>query len=251
MKLNAVFFDVDGTIAETEDLHRRSFNESFKEFSLDWYWDEAIYKELIQMGGGQERIKHYINRAWPEMLNYKNLTKYISSIHKIKNEIYEDYLTESSIRLRPGVLRLITELREKEVKLGLVSSTSEENVNNLFQKGLKIELNDYFDIVAHGECTINKKPSPEIYEWILEKLKLPPQSCVVIEDSPRGLEAAVGANLRVIITPSVFTENEKFNGAKLVISDLGDYKKPFKYIDGVNCHEKLVNYELLQRLLKD
>ena len=242
MNLSAVFFDVDGTIAETEDLHRRSFNESFKEFSLDWYWDEAIYKELIQIGGGKERIKHYINRAWPEMLNYKNLTKYISSIHKTKNEIFEDFVIESKIELRPGVMRLIRELKEKKIKLGLVSSTSEENVKNLFEKGLKIKITDYFDIVAHGECTVNKKPSPEIYEWILEKLKLPPQACVVIEDSPRGLEAALGANLKVIITPSTFTEDEMFNGAKLIISDLGEDKKPFKYLGGYSDKSKIVNY---------
>jgi len=49
MELSAVFFDVDGTIAETEEYHRKSFNESFKEFSLDWFWDEAIYKELINI----------------------------------------------------------------------------------------------------------------------------------------------------------------------------------------------------------
>ena len=53
MDLSAVLFDADGTIAETEDFHRISFNESFKEFGLSWYWDEAIYKELINVGGGK------------------------------------------------------------------------------------------------------------------------------------------------------------------------------------------------------
>ena len=53
MLLSAVLFDLDGTIAETEDLHRRCFNESFKEFNLDWFWDEAIYKELINIGDGR------------------------------------------------------------------------------------------------------------------------------------------------------------------------------------------------------
>ena len=92
MLLSAVLFDLDGTIAETEDLHRRCFNESFKEFNLDWFWDEAIYKELINIGDGEDRIENYIKRAWPEMLEYKNLTKYINSIHKVKNELFEDYI---------------------------------------------------------------------------------------------------------------------------------------------------------------
>jgi len=75
MELSAVFFDVDGTIAETENFHRKAFNDAFKEFNLDWFWDEPIYKELINIGGGKERIMYHIKRAWPEMLTYKNLSK--------------------------------------------------------------------------------------------------------------------------------------------------------------------------------
>ena len=147
MKLSAVLFDVDGTIAETEEYHRKSFNESFKEFNLDWFWDEAIYKELINVGGGKERIMYHIKRAWPEMLNYKNLSKYIDSIHKIKNEIFEDFMKDMVIEPRKGVIRLINELKEKKIRLAIVSSSSESNILNLFNKALKIDLNEKFDIL--------------------------------------------------------------------------------------------------------
>ena len=53
MELSAVF-DVDGTIAETENYHRKAFNDAFKEFNLDWFWDEAIYRQLINVGGKKE-----------------------------------------------------------------------------------------------------------------------------------------------------------------------------------------------------
>ncbi len=248
MKLSAVLFDVDGTIAETEEYHRRSFNEAFKEFNLDWFWDEAIYKELINVGGGKERIMHHIKRAWPEMLNFKNLSKYIDSIHKIKNEIFEDYMEDQSIRPRPGVLRLIKELKEKEIRLALVSSSSEANILNLFNKALKINPSDQFDLISHGDLTKNKKPSPEIYEWTLEKLRLPPQACIAIEDSPRGLESALRANINVIVTPSILTLDEKFKDAKLVISDLGDKKNPFKTISGEDYGFSYVNFELLNKI---
>ena len=142
------------------------------------------------------------------------------SIHKTKNEIYEDFLTESKIEVRPGIKRLIKELREQSIKIGLVSSTSEINLLNLFEKGLKIDCRKIFDIIAHGDSTPNKKPSPEIYEWALEKLRLPAQACIAIEDSPRGLDAATKANIKTIVTPSMLTLNEKFKGAKLVIPDL-------------------------------
>ena len=91
------------------------------------------------------------------MLNYKNLSKYVDSIHKTKNEIYEDYLLESNLKTRPGVIRLIDELKKKSIKIALVSSTSEINLINLFEIGLKIDYKKNFDVVAHGDSTRSKK----------------------------------------------------------------------------------------------
>ncbi|MEE2694803.1 MAG: HAD-IA family hydrolase [Pseudomonadota bacterium] len=249
MLLSAVLFDVDGTIAETEDFHRKSFNESFREFNLDWFWDEAIYKELINIGGGKERIEHYIKRAWPEMLDYKNLTKYINSIHKVKNEVFEDYILESEIKPRPGVIRLIKELKENNIRIAIVSSNSEKSLHTLFKKGLNINPKKTFDLIAHGECTKNKRPSPEIYEWVLEKLRLPPQSCVAIEDSPRGVESAKNANLNILATPSIFTKDEDFSDAKLIVSDLGEIDRPFNKIKGETFGNKIVNLDLLKKMI--
>ena len=249
MLLSAVIFDVDGTISETEELHRKSFNESFKEFNLDWFWDEAIYKELINIGSGVERIEYYIKRAWPEMMEYKNLTKYINSIHKVKNEIFEDYIVESEIKPRPGVIRLINELKENKIRIAIVSSTSESNLLKLFKEGLNIDPLTTFDLIAHGDCTKNKRPSPEIYEWILEKLRLPPQSCIAIEDSLRGLESAKNAELNILATPSIFTKEEDFSNAKLVISNLGEPDAPFETIKGNDFGSSFVNIDLLTKLL--
>ena len=250
MLLSAVLFDVDGTISETEDFHRKSFNEAFKEFNLDWFWDEAIYKELINVGGGKERIEYHINRAWPEMLDIKNLNKYIKSIHDTKNEIYGDLMKENKVIFRPGILRLIHDLKKNKVKVALVSSASEKNFISLFKDGLKTDHKRLFDFIAHGDLTKNKKPSPEIYEWTLEKLRLPSSGCIAIEDSPRGLDSALKANLKVVITPSKLSINEDFTGAKLVISDLGEENRPFNIIKGSAFNHKLINFKLLSKLNK-
>ena len=251
MKLSAVLFDVDGTIAETEDLHRRSFNESFKEFNLDWFWDEAIYKELINVGDGMERIKYYIKRAWPEMLEYKNLNKYMSSIHKVKNEIFRDLVIESKVKPRTGVIRLINDLKKKKTRIAIVSSMNLADLMTLFTEGLNIDPNSTFDLIAHGDCAKNKRPSPEIYEWILEKLRLPPQACVAIEDSPRGVKAAINAKINVLVTPSFYTKDEEFVDAKLVVSSLGDSDKPFEIIKGEVGGEKVVSSDLLSKLINN
>ena len=116
-------------------------------------------------------------------------------------------------------------------------------------KGLKIKPKDYFDIIAHGDRTKNKKPSPEIYEWTLEKLKLSSQSCIAIEDSPRGLESALAANIKVIVTPSDLTQDEKFEGADLIVSSLGERGKPCKVIRGGLKTSGFIDLKLLTKLI--
>ena len=143
---------------------------------------------------------------------------------------------------------MINELKKKKINVALVSSTSEINLLNLFRLGLKIEAEKYFDLIAHGDCTKLKKPSSEIYEWALEKLQLPADACISIEDSPRGLESSSGANIKTIITPSKLTKDENFKGAKLVVSDLGEPKIPFKKISGNNFDYNFVSVDLLKKI---
>ena len=57
--LQALIFDVDGTLADTEDLHREAFNHAFAELGLGWHWDEALYTELLDISGGRDRLQHY------------------------------------------------------------------------------------------------------------------------------------------------------------------------------------------------
>ena len=248
MKLNAILFDVGGTIAESEEIHRVSFNEAFKEFGLNWYWDEAIYRELVFIGGGKERIKHYITRAWPEMLKQKNLTKYIESVHKIKGQIYEEFLNDSKLQARPGIIRLLKELKNEKIRLAIVSDTTEENLINLFKKGLGINPIEWFEILAHGGCTIQKKPSPDIYLWTLERLKLPPESCLAIEDAPRGVDSAIDAGLKVLVTPSIYTLEEKFEKSSLLLSHLGEPEEPFNVIKGDAFGHSFVDLDLLKKI---
>ena len=248
MKLNAILFDVGGTIAESEEIHRVSFNEAFKEFGLNWYWDEAIYRELVFVGGGKERIKHYITRAWPEMLKQKNLTKYIESVHKIKGQIYEEFLNDSQLKARPGIIRLLKELKNEKIRLAIVSDTTEENLINLFKKGLGINPIEWFEILAHGGCTIQKKPSPDICLWTLERLKLPPESCLAIEDAPRGVDSAIDAGLKVLVTPSIYTLEEKFEKSSLLLSHLGEPEEPFNVIKGDAFGHSFVDLDLLKKI---
>lgn len=63
MALKALLFDVDGTLAETEELHRACFNEVFANAGYDWNWPPDLYRDLLKVTGGKERIHHYLDRA--------------------------------------------------------------------------------------------------------------------------------------------------------------------------------------------
>tara|TARA_B100000989_G_C19414146_1_gene415687 strand:+ start:63 stop:821 length:759 start_codon:yes stop_codon:yes gene_type:complete len=248
MNLSAVLFDVGGTIAESEEIHRISFNEAFKEYGLSWYWDEAIYKELICVGGGKERINYYIKRAWPEMLKQKNFSNYVNTLHRLKSQIYVELMNDMKIKARPGVLRLLNELREAKIRLAIVSDTLEQNLINLFKKGLDIDPIEWFEVIAHGDCVDYKKPAPDLYMWALEKLQLHPDACLAIEDAPRGMISAHEAGLKVIITPSKYTKEEKFDLANIVISDLGEPNIPFKLLKGQCYKKEFVDLEVLEMI---
>ena len=251
-KLQAVLFDVDGTLADTEqDGHRLAFNAAFKQFNLDWNWDIDLYGELLQVTGGKERIRYYIERYVPAELNKSDLTDWIASLHKTKTKYFESLMETGSIPLRPGVARLIHELRQEKIKLAIATTTTMENVTALLKSTLGEESIGWFDVIGAGDIVPMKKPAPDIYQWVLDQLKLTAQQCIAIEDSENGLKSALAANLPTLITVSGYTRLQDFNGAVAVLSDLGEPSQPFTPIKNMTTLDKgWVDYRLLSDLVE-
>ena len=221
-ELEAVIFDQDGVIADTErDGHRVAFNRTFKEFNLNIEWGVNTYGELLKVGGGKERMRYYFAREGLDK-NIKDMDTFIKEVHKRKTEIFMEIIEEGGIRLRPGVARLLKECRDTCLKLAVCSTANERAVNTLLRTLLGDEAYGWFDVILAGDVVKRKKPDPEIYNLAKERLELSPQGCVVIEDSRNGLLAAKGAGMRCIVTVNGYTQNEDFTGADLVVTCLGD-----------------------------
>ena len=245
MKLEAIIFDVDGTLAETEELHRQSFNLTFQQFKLDWDWDPQLYAELLQTTGGKERMIRYVDKYRPDE---RTVLERLPQMHKTKTRSYLDLLAKGALRLRPGVERLVTEALDRGVKLGIATTSTPLNVRALLRSTLGEEAASWFAIAA-GDVVDRKKPYPDVYYEALEALGVGPSHAVALEDSANGMHAAIEAGIAVVATPSLYLTQEDFTGAKAVISNLGEPDKPFEHIAGASFPQPWITVDGLQALL--
>lgn len=217
----AIIFDVDGTLAETEGAgHRVAFNEAFAEAGLDWRWDSELYGELLRVAGGKERIRHYCERFAPTFLDRPDATAIIAGLHAAKTRRYGAMLREGRISLRSGVAELIAEARAAGVTLAIATTTAPENVTGLLTSTLGPEAPGWFAAIGAGDIVPAKKPAPDIYLCVLERLGLPANACLAVEDSAIGLAAATAAGIPTIVTPSAYTGDDDVSASLAVVPDL-------------------------------
>ena len=111
-ELQALLLDVDGTLADTEDIHRQAFNAAFAQAGLDWDWDQSLYSELLAVTGGKERIRYFLDRERPDFSLPDDANAFIAELHASKTRFYVNALASGSVPLRPGVERLLRDARE-------------------------------------------------------------------------------------------------------------------------------------------
>lgn len=221
MTLKAIVFDVDGTLADTEEAHRQAFNATFKEFGLPWRWDVELYVELLAVAGGKERLAHYCRCVDPQRMAQPDSAEFIAQLHRRKTRNYERRVEMGEVPARPGVVRLIRESIQADIHLAIATTTSRANVDVLLATALADLPPGCFEVVGAGEQAAAKKPAPDIYRWVLDQLGLPGGDCLAIEDSRNGVRAALGAGIPVLVTESSWTRRDDFSGAAAVLPDLG------------------------------
>lgn len=215
MRPAALIFDVDGTLAETEEAHRRAFNETFAEAGLDWHWSRDTYADLLRTTGGKERM-----RTWRETTGSGPDDTAIAELHAAKTARYGRIVASGELALRPGVADLIDAARARGQRVAVATTTNRPNVDTLCQACWGQPAEQVFDVVAAGDEVAAKKPAPDVYLLALQRLGLGPADAVALEDSRNGVLSAQAAGLPVIVTPSAYTATDDFAGAHAVIADL-------------------------------
>jgi HAD superfamily hydrolase (TIGR01509 family) len=247
--LQAIIFDVDGTLADTEEVHRQSFNEAFAEFDLDWNWSQDDYIDLLAISGGRERIRAYAQSHLTPNPRIGAARELAASIHTRKSAIYRDKLNSGQVQLRPGVQRLLNEAYADGLHLAIATSTSTANVETLLGNNLDKPLTHYFETIVTSDIVVDKKPAPAVYQYALAELGLAPDHCIAIEDTLNGNLAALAAGLKTVITTHRFTRHHDFPGASLVLDQLGERNRPFSILSGDAHGSSYVDVPLLDTIL--
>lgn len=249
--LEALIWDVDGTLADTErDGHRVAFNQAFSQAGLGWHWDEGLYGELLKVTGGKERIRYYLDRYNLDWERPVDLERFIAELHRQKSEHFVSLMETGQIPPRNGVIRLINEAVEAGLRLAIATTTTPANVDALLSRFFGQSGRHHpFEVIAAGDVVPAKKPAPDIYTWALDKLNISPGACVAIEDSRNGLKSALSAGIpTVVVTVNDYTAEEDFTGASLVVDQLGESASPSRMLSNTDNTSSMVDVRLLRRL---
>ena len=203
--MKAILFGSIGTLVETSEIQRNSFNLAFKEVGLDWYWNTATYCKLITEPGGVKRIKNYGENTLSDTE--------IEKIHSLK-EVFFSKLVPEKLYLRPTVKEVLNYATNNEIKLGFITTTSQSNIE-LIRSGISKQIDlDMFDLITTTNDVSNPKPDPEIYHFAMQALKINSSDAIVIEDTPVNYQCAAAAGLKCVLFPGEYAEipaNNRYN----------------------------------------
>ena len=244
--LEGVYWDLDGTIANTElEAHLPAFNRSFEALGLDWYWDEKTYIDLLKVNGGKNRIAFYAN-----LTNQKFTKDFITKIHLEKQKNYLSIVKEGAVTLKDGVFRLINELKNREVRQFIVTSSSRIQVRLLVD--LLFGDENPFEFFISSEDVDLHKPHPLPYLKAAALSGIKTSHSIVFEDSIPGVKSSLSARIPTICVKSnIPTYFDKDLPLKCLVNSLGDDKKNTKVITGPILNGKFINYEYLVKFLNN
>ncbi len=219
MTPTALFIGSIGVMAETSDIQRRAYNQALKEAGLDWEWDKETYRELLTDSGGVKRLSR-LNQEREANLSDEEIKK----IHARKTELACQEIVNNKTSLRPGVAETIAKALEQGIKVALVTSTYQENIDAIAKAaGDDLPLDKFAAVMTRDDAE-NNKPAPDVYLAALKRLSVDSSEVIAIEDSQPSLHAAKQAGIYTVVTPGQFTNQQDFSEADQKLSSLEGFE---------------------------
>ena len=205
--MTAVLFGSISTVADTSELQRDAYNRAFQAHGLDWRWDREEYRGMLASSGGQDRVAQYAKSSGQEVD--------AQAVHETKSALFQQSLATTRLRPRAGVTDTIAAARSKGWKVGLVTTTSRDNISSLLGALDGVGADD-FDVIVDSSDVAKPKPDPGAYAYATEKLSEQPGQCVAVEDNVGGVDAATAAGVRCVAFPNENTAGHDFGSAPVV-----------------------------------
>ena len=225
-ELRALIFDVDGTLADTEEFHRRAFNAAFSAAGLNWWWNRATYRELLRVAGGRQRMRAFAELEDPVTTARADFEQLLTALHAAKTRRYDASLREEPLPLRPGIARLFEEAADAHLTLAIATTTTAANLDALLEPHFGRAWRERFAAIVSGSEIRRLKPEPDVYLEALRQLGLDASECLAFEDSANGIRSATAAGLAVIATPTWYSLADALPPAFVSLPHLGDPDTP-------------------------
>ena len=244
--LQGVYWDLDGTIANTElEAHLPAFNRSFEALGIGWQWDQNTYIDLLKINGGKNRIAFYA-----KLKNQIFTQEFITKIHLEKQKHYISLVKDGAVTLKEGVNRLVKELKIKKVRQFIVTSSSRIQVKLLVD--LLFGEESPFEFFISSEDVDLHKPNPLPYLRAISLSGIKTSNSIVFEDSIPGVKSSLSAKIPTICVKSnIPTYFDKKIPLKCVVNSIGDFNKNTKILKGPLLTDKYINYEYLVKYLNN
>ena len=213
----AIIFDVDGTLADTEQHgHLPACNAAFEQLGLPVYWTWEAFAAMQPIPGNARRLRIWLQDHTD--MGEEEIEGIIERFVPLKQQLYiSAYLP--ALHLRPGVEQLIEDALARGLRLAIVSTTHEAQIHALLKHHLP-EAYAHVQPILGRESGPKPKPEGRLYETCLARMALAPEDALVIEDSEVGFRAAQGAGIPCVVTYNDYTFGQNFSGARLVVRDL-------------------------------
>jgi HAD superfamily hydrolase (TIGR01509 family) len=220
--LRALIFDVDGTLADTEEFHRRAFNATFSAAGLSWWWNRSTYRELLRVAGGRQRMRAFAEREDTATAAREDFEELLTALHAAKTRRYDASLREEPLALRPGIARLFDEAAAAHVTLAIATTTTAANLDALLEPHFGKRWRERFAAIVSGSEITRLKPAPDVYLETLRQLGLDACDCLAFEDSANGIRSAEAAGLAIVATPTWYSLAEALPPTFASLPHLGD-----------------------------
>ena len=203
--IRGVLWDNDGVLVDTERLFYQANRELFQQHGVDLSERDFFNWYLADNCG-----------AWHLLAQRGMDTGLFAAMREERNRRYSELLLDAAVAPIAGVTALLSALAPR-LRMGVVTSSTGHHFGLIHER---LDLLRHFRFVLTAECYVNSKPSPEPYLLGLERLGLRPEECVVVEDSPRGLQAASAAGMRCIVLRNALTRHYDFPGAWRIVDNM-------------------------------